>query len=92
MQYEACSMCIMAEVRHAELQSEVEHYVSGRREVSLYPTMSELLITSAQRLVRALSRVRTPRECGHFGFWKRPRELLGPWGTPSGSEGSVSVR
>jgi hypothetical protein len=92
MQYEACSMCIMAEVRHAELQSEVEHYVSGRRDDSLYPTMSELLITGAQRLVRALSRVRIPHECGHVGLRKRPRVLVGPWGTPAGSQGSVSVR
>ena len=92
MQYDACSLCIMAGVRHAERQSEVEHYRSGRREVPLVPTMSELLIAGAQRLVRALSRVPTPRECGHVGLWKRPRELVGPWGTPTGSQARVPVR
>jgi hypothetical protein len=92
MQYEACSMCIMAEVRHAELQSEVKRYWSVRRDISLCPTMSELLIAGAQRLVRVLSRVRIAGVCGHVGFWKRPRELVGPWETPAGSQGSVSVR
>ena len=92
MQYESCSMCIMAEVRHAELQSEVERYRSGRREVSLGPTMTELLIAGAQRLIQTVSRVRIAGECGPVGFRKRPRELVGPWGTPAGSQGSVSVR
>ncbi len=91
MQYEACSMCILAEVRHAELQSEVERYRSGRREVPLGPTMSELLIAGAQRLVRVLSRVRSPRECGHVGLRERSRELAAPWGVPAGSQGSGSV-
>ena len=92
MQYEACSMCIMAEVRHAELQSEVERNLSGRREVSLVPTVSELLATGAQCLMQALARVRIPRESRRGGFRKRPRELVAPWATPAKSQGSVSVR
>jgi hypothetical protein len=90
MQYEACSMCIMAEVRHAELQLEVERYWSVRRDVSLCPTMSEFLITGAQRLVRTLSKARIAGECGHVGFWKRRREHVGRWRTPAGSQGSVA--
>ena len=79
MQYEACSMCsILAEVRQSDLQSELERYWSVRRDVLPCPTMSDRLVAGAQRLVRALSPVRIPREGRHVSLQKLPRELVAP--------------
>ena len=45
----ACGLCMLAEVRHAELQAEVARYRLGRQDASLFPTFSELLIAAARR-------------------------------------------
>jgi hypothetical protein len=49
---EADSILALAKIRQAELQAEVAHYRSGRQEAVPIPTLSELLMTGVERVVR----------------------------------------
>ncbi len=50
MQYEGVSMYMLAEVRHAELQAEVDQYISGRQEPGQVPSFGALIAAGWQRL------------------------------------------
>ena len=50
MNYEVCSVCIMAEVRHAELQAESAWYRSGRTATALGPSVGNLVAAGWRRV------------------------------------------
>jgi hypothetical protein len=52
MKAEACSLCMLAELRHLELQAENERFRSGRGSWRPAPTFSNLLMDGL-RLLRA---------------------------------------
>lgn len=61
MKADACSLCILAEVRHAELQSDIARYRSGRQETSLVPSFGSLIAAGWRRLQGARGAAQPPR-------------------------------
>ncbi|MFN8590456.1 MAG: hypothetical protein U0031_03260 [Thermomicrobiales bacterium] len=66
MQYEANSIYFLAQVRHTEIQAEIEYYHSGRQREAVFPTFSELVIGTVSRVARGWAKASIARGPGIF--------------------------